>query len=257
MATITKYSTGADATRGNRTYTNPGNVGADDNAVASVSNARRANGDEYWLLPAFPEVAVSTIDSVLVEVQWRNTSAQTTARRFEFFAGTTAKTPVLSGTSDPTTLTTQSFSPTGITAAELQGTTNAILTRFNPDDNAATTEIDFVRVTVTYTPSADSTPPVPNITSASSLRMSRVAGKDVYNYSFTANEACSAWQLRLVPAANSPNTAGTLIESGASVASGATVSGSVTDDELVTAGGVSGDNIVKVFLQDTAGNWSI
>lgn len=106
----------------------------------------------------------------------------------------------------------------------------------------------------------DTTPPTTNVvTGASGGIISRVTGKDDFAFSFTVNEAVQAWQLKLVPASNSPQTAGSLIESGGSVASGGTISGSVTDDELVAAIGsaAEGTYVIKAFAQDTAGNWSV
>lgn len=105
--------------------------------------------------------------------------------------------------------------------------------------------------------SSDTTPPIVTLLSGPSLsRMSRVAGKDASDVVFEANEDIQGWQVRLVPASGSPVSAGTLIESGGSVSSGGDVAVTLTDDELIAAGATEGALVVKVFAQDSAGNWS-
>lgn len=107
--------------------------------------------------------------------------------------------------------------------------------------------------------SGDTTAPVLTITSGPTrTRISRVAGGsvDASTVTFTANEAVTQWQARLVPSSSSPQTAGTLIESGGAVAQGNAVTVTVTDDELVAAGATEGALIIKLFGRDAAGNWS-
>jgi hypothetical protein len=103
----------------------------------------------------------------------------------------------------------------------------------------------------------DTTPPTTNVTSASTFKMSSVSGKDSYAYSFAANEAIQAWKIKLVGNAADIHTAGTVIESGGSVASGTPIVGSITYAELLSAGAnTDGAKIIKFFAQDLAGNWS-
>jgi len=104
---------------------------------------------------------------------------------------------------------------------------------------------------------ADTTKPIVNTGTISRTRISRVPERDLTTVTFTANEATQAMQVRLVPGETSPVAAGTLIEQDAVArAANATVTVDVTDDELVAAGGTAGDNIIKLFMQDSAGNWS-
>lgn len=103
----------------------------------------------------------------------------------------------------------------------------------------------------------DTTPPLVSITSGPTRsRISRVVGIDSTDVQFVANEDVQAWQIRVVPSSGSPSTAGTLIESGGALSSGASQSSNITDDELIAASGGEGTFIVKVFAQDLAGNWS-
>jgi hypothetical protein len=103
----------------------------------------------------------------------------------------------------------------------------------------------------------DVTPPTIDITVSPDLtKISRVAGKDTTTFSFTVNEAHQAYQIRAVPGSSSPVTAGTLIEQGGSGSAGIERAVDVTDDELVNAGLTEGAHVIKVFAQDSAGNWS-
>lgn len=102
----------------------------------------------------------------------------------------------------------------------------------------------------------DYTPPSVSAGSPSVAKISRVAGKDATNVSFTVDEDCQAWMIRLVSSNSDPYTYGTLIESGGALTSGVPQDVEITDDELVAAGGAEGSNLVKIFAQDTAGNWS-
>jgi hypothetical protein len=103
----------------------------------------------------------------------------------------------------------------------------------------------------------DVTAPTVNITvSPSKTRISRVVGQDVSAFSFSVDEAYQAYKLKVVPGTSSPHTAGTEIEAGGGGSAGVNRDVDVTDDELVAALGAEGANIVKVFCQDNAGNWS-
>lgn len=103
--------------------------------------------------------------------------------------------------------------------------------------------------------SGDTTAPIADITSTSRTKMSRVAGADSTDITFTTDEAFVEYDARLVPGTSSPKTAGTSIET-ATVSSRTSHSITVTDDELVAAGATEGNLIVKIFARDAAGNWS-
>lgn len=103
----------------------------------------------------------------------------------------------------------------------------------------------------------DTTPPTPNLTTGSA-RMSAQTGKDTFPYSFTVDEACQAYQIRVVNSSGDPFPAGTLVEAGGAIAAGGTASGSISYTELVAAALTNeGGMVVKVFVQDSAGNWSV
>ena len=109
---------------------------------------------------------------------------------------------------------------------------------------------------VSFGQSTDTTPPTVTIDTALTFKISSVSGKDSYSYQFSPNEAIQAWKIKLVPSSSSIHTAGTQIESGGAVSANADVTGTITSAEIITAGGAGGDNIIKVFAQDSAGNWS-
>jgi hypothetical protein len=106
-------------------------------------------------------------------------------------------------------------------------------------------------------PAVDSTPPTPNLTTGSA-RMSAQTGKDTFPYSFTVDEACQAYQIRVVNSSADPFPSGNIVEAGGAIAAGGTASGSISYTELVAAALANeGGMVVKVFVQDSAGNWSV
>lgn len=98
----------------------------------------------------------------------------------------------------------------------------------------------------------------------SPTKISKIATKDTATFQFQADEACQAWKVKVVPATGSLESAGTTIPTTAGSANvtggalAATTNQSVTikGADLETAG-AEGANIVKVFVQDIAGVWSI
>lgn len=115
--------------------------------------------------------------------------------------------------------------------------------------------LSSIWVSIPYDTSSDTTPPTVNITT-SNAKISRIVGKDAYSISFTLSESCQAYEFRRVAAAGDSRASGTLIGSQRTGTYSGTINDTITDDELVAAGAVEGANLVKVFAQDTAGNWS-
>lgn len=104
----------------------------------------------------------------------------------------------------------------------------------------------------------DTTPPVVEVVSVSRSKISRVNTKDSADVIFYATEDWVEYQIRVVPGNSATISSGTLLET-------ATFAGTansnyqvtITDDEFVAAGGLEGSNILKVFVRDSAGNWSV
>jgi hypothetical protein len=119
---------------------------------------------------------------------------------------------------------------------------------------------------LTDTITLDTTSPVPTISVAfAPVKISKVATFDASTGSFQADTAIQAWKVKVVPATNSVHSAGTTIPTtgGSSNTTGgalaATTNQSVTINgtDLETASAGDGAKIVKVFVQDLAGNWSL
>lgn len=102
----------------------------------------------------------------------------------------------------------------------------------------------------------DTTPPTITVSNLSATKISRVSGKDITYVSFTVNEECQAWKAKRVSSSGATHTQGTLVDSGGSIPADTLYVFDITDDELVDAGGTDGSNTIKVFVQDSAGNWS-
>ena len=106
------------------------------------------------------------------------------------------------------------------------------------------------------------TPPTPNITAGpTKTRISRVAGQDSFTVDWQADEDFAHYQLRVVPSAGSTYVEGAQLELDENPASGGTATttytATVTDDEMVAASATEGANLIKIFVQDLAGNWSV
>lgn len=103
----------------------------------------------------------------------------------------------------------------------------------------------------------DTLGPSVTIVSVSKSKISRVSGYDATDVVFVVDENFTNYQVRVVPSSSSGVTAGTQVEGGLFVGTANTnYQITLTDDELVAAGAAEGNNRIKVFAQDIAGNWS-
>lgn len=118
---------------------------------------------------------------------------------------------------------------------------------------------------ITASITLDTSVPTVTITGPDVSVVSKVAGKNTCSFSFQSNVDFVAYKVKVVPATSSINTAGTEIgttngstnmsASGTFTATTpiqCTVNG--TDLEIASTG--DGTKIVKVFVQNVAGNWS-
>lgn len=117
----------------------------------------------------------------------------------------------------------------------------------------------------TDTITLDTTVPVATVSvAASPTTISKVASFDTTTFSFQADVAIQAWKVKVVPATGSvesagttiPTTAGSTNTTGGSLAATTNQSVSIKGTDLETASAGDGAKIVKVFVQDLAGNWS-
>lgn len=113
----------------------------------------------------------------------------------------------------------------------------------------------------------DTTLPTPNVSFGPDVSVvSKQTGCDTCSFSFTVDQIFDEYKVKVVPAAGSAHTAGTLIPTtaGSSNMSGAAgsypastpISCSIKGTDLETASNGDGDKIVKVFAKDQAGQWS-
>jgi len=99
--------------------------------------------------------------------------------------------------------------------------------------------------------------PTAIVSDLTTSKISRVAGKDITYVSFTVDEECQAWKVKKVSSSSAIHTDGTLIDSGGSIPVESLFVIDITDDELVDGSGSEGDNLIKLFVQDMSGNWSV
>lgn len=120
--------------------------------------------------------------------------------------------------------------------------------------------------TLTDTITLDTTSPVPNITTAASpTKISKIATFDTCTVVWQSDTAIQAYKIKVVPATNSvhsagtqiPTTAGSTNMSGGAVGATTDVTSTIKGADLETASAGDGAKIVKIFVQDLAGNWSV
>lgn len=120
--------------------------------------------------------------------------------------------------------------------------------------------------TLTQSITLDTTVPTVNITTGpDATKVSTVAGKRTVNFTFTVgSEAITAWEVMVVASGASTHGTGTLIGttngstgvSGGAKASSATQAVAIDARDVVAASAGDGTKVIKVFVQDAAGNWS-
>lgn len=113
----------------------------------------------------------------------------------------------------------------------------------------------------------DTSAPVPNVTiGPDATKISKVSGKRVSNFSWEADVTFDEYKVKVVPATNSINTAGTTIPTtnGSTNMTGTAgsypgttnIDSSIDGRDLELASSGDGTKIIKIFVKDTAGNWS-
>lgn len=104
----------------------------------------------------------------------------------------------------------------------------------------------------------DTLAPISVFVSQTATTISRVSGKSSLDVTFSGNEAWQAYQIRRVSSPSDPISAGTLVETGTglNIPQDQNYVTTITDPELEAASGSEGTNMLKIFLQDIAGNWS-
>lgn len=107
--------------------------------------------------------------------------------------------------------------------------------------------------------SSDTTAPISALVSETSTKVSAITGANTTDVTWNVNETAQAWQFRVVPSNASVVTAGALIKqaTGVSIPASTNQVTTITEAELIAASAVEGNNIVKLFTQDVAGNWSV
>lgn len=111
----------------------------------------------------------------------------------------------------------------------------------------------------------DASLPVVTISGPDVARVSKISGKRTASFSFSPDTDIVAYKVKVVPATNSLENAGTQIGttngstnmSGGAVSSGGTVNCQIDGRDLEAASAGDGDKIIKVFGQEASGNWSV
>jgi hypothetical protein len=112
----------------------------------------------------------------------------------------------------------------------------------------------------------DTSVPIVTIIGPDVAKISKVSGYNVSAFSFSADDSFDEWTVRVVPSTDSLHDAGTQIPTtgGSTNMSGNTTTAASTAVEctiygadLETASTGDGAKIIKVFVKDLTGNWSV
>lgn len=112
----------------------------------------------------------------------------------------------------------------------------------------------------------DTTKPIPSITVGPDVtKVSKIATKDTIQLSFQSDQAIVAWKVKAVASTSDtesmgtqiPTTAGSTNVTGGALAATTNQAVTIKAADLETASPGDGAKIVKVFVQDAAGNWSV
>ena len=112
----------------------------------------------------------------------------------------------------------------------------------------------------------DTSVPVVTIIGPDVSKISKVSGYNVSAFSFSADTAFVEWTVRVVPSTDSLHDAGTEIPSTGgstnmhgttSTAASTAISCTIYGADLETASSGDGAKIVKVFVKEVSGNWSV
>lgn len=112
----------------------------------------------------------------------------------------------------------------------------------------------------------DMSRPIVTITGPDVSKISKQVGKDIASFSFSADTAFVEYKVKVVASSGADQATGTQIpttngstnmgETG-SWASGVVINSSIDGADLEAASAGDGSKIIKVFVKDSAGNWSI
>jgi hypothetical protein len=113
--------------------------------------------------------------------------------------------------------------------------------------------------------SLDLSIPTANVGSPDVNIVSLKPGKNVFNFSFSSVENFEEYKVKVVTSENAPHDSGVLISSanGSTNVSGAAgnysnpISVSINTQDLYNASSGGGQKIIKVFIKDSAGHWSV
>ena len=153
-------------------WVNPSNVGADDTSEAVITHATFDAGDIGELLVAsnFGFAVSGTVDGITVEIMRRNSAGAASDNRVQLATGTTFATLVGDNKADtaldwPTAEALKTYGGAaddwnaGLTAAQVNDPGFAVFLSVQADAANTDIQVDYIRVTVEYTPAA-STPMV-------------------------------------------------------------------------------------------------
>ena len=126
--------------------------------------------------------------------------------------------------------------------------------------NASSVAVDSI--------SMDTSLPTVTVTTADVSKISKIAGKDTFSFTFSSNENFTEYKVKLVSATGAtentgttiPTTNGSINTSGTAgnYTSGQVITTTIKGNDLALAGAsTDGQKIIKIFVKDGSGQWSV
>ncbi|WP_100406684.1 hypothetical protein [Bacillus solitudinis] len=111
----------------------------------------------------------------------------------------------------------------------------------------------------------DTTKPIVTISGPDVSKVSKKSGKDVAAFSFMSDQAFAEYKVKVVSSTGAAHDTGTQISTangstnmfGTTGAADTSINCSINGADLETASAGDGEKIIKVFVKDSAGNWSV
>lgn len=123
-----------------------------------------------------------------------------------------------------------------------------------------------VSATVSDSINLDTTRPIVTVTGPDVSKISKQVGKDVASFSFTADTAFVEYKVKVVSSSGADQGTGTQIgttngstnmAATGTFAAGAVINSTIDGADLEAASAGDGSKVIKIFVRDDSGNWSI
>lgn len=218
-------------------------------------------------MASFFNLTLDTIAPILGSIKLNNGAAYTTNATVALTVslGTGSETPAqmkIWGIKDKSTENSATWATYSASSSVTLDNTDGLKTVYVKVRDEVGNESSTVSATITL----DTTIPVVTVIGPDVSTISKITGFKTATFTFTCDTSFNEWTVRVVPSQSSIHTAGTEIPNthgstnmhgNTETEANITISCSIDGEDLETASAGDGAKIIKVFVKDVAGNWSV